>query len=278
MNSIRMRFPGGLGKAFTMSYDDGVQQDKKLISMMREHGVKGTFNLNAGLFAPEGTVYPAGQIHRRMTLSECKETYAHEGIEVAIHGYTHPFLETLPTALCMSEITKDREGLEEAFGGIVRGAAYPYGTFNDDVITALSLAGIAYCRTVRSTHGFDIPSKWLTLDPTCHHNDPMLNEIADKFVSAVPDRNPMLFYLWGHAYEFEANDNWNVIEELLDKVSGKEDIWYATNIEIYDYVKAFRSLIFSADGCRVYNPTDKQIWFTAGKTACTVAPGATIEF
>ena len=73
MNSIRMRFPGGLGKAFTMSYDDGVQQDKKLISMMRAHGVNGTFNLNAGLFALEGTVYPAGQIHRRMTLSECKE-------------------------------------------------------------------------------------------------------------------------------------------------------------------------------------------------------------
>ena len=278
MNSIRMRFPGGLGKAFTMSYDDGVEQDKKLISLMLAHGVKGTFNLNSGLFAPEGTVYPEGRVHRRMTLSECQKTYAHEGIEVAVHGYTHPFLEKLPTALCMSEITKDREGLEEAFGGIIRGAAYPYGTFNDDVISILSLAGIAYCRTVRSTHGFDIPGKWLTLDPTCHHDDPMLLELADKFVSAEVNRDPMLFYLWGHAYEFEGNDNWNVIEELLDKVSGKEDVWYATNIEIYDYVKAFGSLIFSADGCRVCNPSDKQVWFTADKTIVTVAPGATIEF
>ena len=26
MNHLRMRFPGGLGKAFTMSYDDGVER------------------------------------------------------------------------------------------------------------------------------------------------------------------------------------------------------------------------------------------------------------
>ena len=61
MNHLRMRFPGGLGKAFTMSYDDGVEQDIRLIQIMRENGVKGTFNLNSGLYAPEGTEYPAGR-------------------------------------------------------------------------------------------------------------------------------------------------------------------------------------------------------------------------
>ena len=75
MNHLRMRFPGGLGKAFTMSYDDGVEQDIRLIQIMRENGVKGTFNLNSGLYAPEGTVYPAGQVHRRMTERQCLAAY-----------------------------------------------------------------------------------------------------------------------------------------------------------------------------------------------------------
>lgn len=64
---IFMRFPGGKKKALTLSYDDGVEQDIRLIDIMKKNGLKGTFNLNSGCYAPEGTVYPAGTIHRRMT-------------------------------------------------------------------------------------------------------------------------------------------------------------------------------------------------------------------
>ena len=57
MSQIGMRFPQGKKKALTLSYDDGVEQDVKLIEIMRKNGLKGTFNLNSGLYAPEGTVY-----------------------------------------------------------------------------------------------------------------------------------------------------------------------------------------------------------------------------
>ena len=52
---------------------------------------------------------------------------------------------------------------------------------------------------------------------------------------------------------------------------------YATNIEIYDYVSAYRSLVISADGKRIYNPTDKEIWFEImdGKMY-SVKPGSQI--
>ena len=70
-----MRFPGGKAKAFTMSYDDGVEQDIRLIEIMNRFGLKGTFNLNAGLFAPEGTVYPKGQISRRLSAKRALELY-----------------------------------------------------------------------------------------------------------------------------------------------------------------------------------------------------------
>ena len=49
-----MRFPGGLAKALTFSYDDGVEQDIRLVEILDKYGMKGTFNLNSGCYAKPG--------------------------------------------------------------------------------------------------------------------------------------------------------------------------------------------------------------------------------
>jgi hypothetical protein len=87
----------------------------------------------------------------------------------------------------------------------------------------------------------------------------------------------MVFYLWGHSYEFDNNDNWYVMENFLKAISGKEDTWYATNMEIYEYATAFNSLVFSADGTKIYNPTLKTIWMDIGTVLYKIEPGETIE-
>ena len=38
-------------------------------------------------------------------------------------------------------------------------------------------------------------------------------------------------------------------------MGNREDIWYATNVEIYDYVQAYGRLIWTADMRRVHNPS-----------------------
>ncbi len=49
-----------------MSYDDGVEQDIRLIEIMKNYGVKGTFNINGRDLLEEEQTYPAGTIGRRM--------------------------------------------------------------------------------------------------------------------------------------------------------------------------------------------------------------------
>ncbi len=272
MANIFMRFPEGKAKALTLSYDDGVEQDARLIEVMDRHGLKGTFNLNSGLYAPEGTIYPQGQIHRRMTETQVTELYAGSGHEVAVHALTHPWLEQLPEHMVMWELVKDRENLERQFHTIVRGMAYPFGTYSDSVVECLKKAGLVYARTTISSHSFKIPKDWLRLEATCHHTDPELMKLAEKFVEGTPDHEPWLFYLWGHSYEFEMNDNWQVIEEFADYAGGREDVWYATNIQIYDYVEAYQRLQFSVDGSQVCNPTAVDLYFRAnGKDVCVKA-------
>ena len=260
MNKTFMRFPGGKEKALTLSYDDGVEQDIHLIEILNKNGLKCTFNINSGYYAPEGKLYPAGTISRRMSHSMTVGLYKGSVHEVAVHAYSHPWLETLPSATIAQEIIEDRKNLEADYGKPIRGMAYPYGTFSDTVVDVLKSSGIAYSRTTVSTEKFNMPSDWLRLPATCHHNNPRLMELAEKFVAMKELTHPKMFYLWGHSYEFEANNNWNVIEEFAEYVGNRDDIWYATNIEIYDYVKAYERLEWSVDLSSVYNPSGVSVW------------------
>lgn len=265
-----MLFPGFKNKAFTMSYDDGVRQDVRLIEIMQKYGLKGTFNLNSGLM--QGGI--------RLTPEEIYDVYIQSGNEVAVHGVKHHSLPSLTDTQIVEEIFSDRKALEKLTGGIVNGMAYPNGPFDDRVIDVLKKCGILYARTVVSTHDCYIRDDWLKMPATCHHNDEKLFELIDVFLSDNSKeifwrKNPRLFYLWGHSYEFDNDNNWDRIESVAKKVGKRDDIWYATNGEIVRYVEAYKALVYSADGSSVYNPSavdlyirtfdDKQVVVPAGQ-------------
>ena len=249
-----MLFPGGLSKAFTLSYDDGVTQDRRLAELFRSHGLKCTFNLNAGMC---GHKFSEGVI--RMEEKEFDETYV--GHEIGGHALYHSALDTMGKSRMVYEIVEDKRRLEKHAGEPMRMFAYPFGTFNDEVVEALRMAGYEGARTTVSTHSFALPKDFLRWDPTCHHGDEKLMELARQFAEGF-GMGPMLFYVWGHAYEFDGAKNWNVIEELCEYIDAhREKIWICTNGEILKYVKAFRSLEYSADGTMIRNPSALDLWF-----------------
>ena len=47
-------------------------------------------------------------------------------------------------------------------------------------------------------------------------------------------------------------------------------------MEIYEYVQAYRSLVFSADNKIVYNPTHKTVFYEEDERNFTVKPDETI--
>lgn len=271
-----MKLKDGKSKVLTLSYDDGVVQDIRLIKILNKYGIKGTFNINTGLYLPEEAIRE--KYYGRMKLSEAKEIYSNSGHEVAVHALTHPFLERLKTDEVLTEILEDRRNIEQQYGTLARGMAYPYGTYSDEVIDALEKCGICYSRTVKSTEGFKFPENWLTLHPTCHHKDPKLMELAKKFVEEKCrySSDNWLFYVWGHSYEFDNDDNWDVIEEFAQYVGGREDVWYATNIEVYDYIKAYENLQTSVDKKIVHNPSGIDVWFYHRKNTYCVKAGQTL--
>lgn len=254
-----MRFPGGKQKAVTFSYDDGVKADITLLKIFNKYGVKGTFNLNSQLFDCENW-------HGRMNEEETFNAFNGTVHEVALHGARHIFMDKVPLPEAINEVVQNRLYLENKFGRIVRGMAYAYNGYSDEIVAALKSLGVVYARTTEPSYSFEIPKDWLRLKPTCHHADPQLQTLLNKFNFSSPaddfkHREPWLLYIWGHSYEFDDNHNWNIIEDACASLAEhKGEIWFATNGEVYDYVQAYNGLVYSLDGERVFNPSHTTVY------------------
>jgi hypothetical protein len=261
MPKILLCYPEGRHKALTMSYDDGVAADRRLVDIFNRNGIKGTFHINSGLFG-EG---------ERITEAEAVTLY--RGHEVSAHTLTHPTIARCPKEQLVYEITEDRKRLEKAFGYTVRGMSYPNGSFNKQIKEMLPHLGIEYARVVQSTKGFGIPDDWLEWKPTCHHKDNLML-LAESFVALHKKQYLYLMYVWGHSYEFNGDNNWELIEGFCEYAGGRDDIWYATNMEIVDYMNAFHQLKFSASQEFVYNPSSISVWLSVDQSMVEVKGGS----
>ncbi len=282
MRYCYMRYPEGKEKALTLSYDDGSYSDMKLLEIADRYGIKVTLNVNSTWI---------GRDEWHLNYEKLKNIIKTGGHEIAVHGAEHiaPGNASITTGII--DALDCRRILEKELSSIIRGMAYPdtgitkltSGITKKQIADYLNSVGIVYARTLSGDNdSFSVPQNFYEWMPTAHHNNPKLMEWLDKFLNFelntyMSDRAPILFYLWGHSFEFNKDDNWNVFEEFCKKASGNDKVWYATNIEIYDYVSAYRALIFSADNKLVFNPTYRTVWFETDGKLHSVNSGETIE-
>ena len=261
-------FPGGKRYALTFSYDDGRTYDRQLVDILNRHGLKGTFHLNSAKF---------GLNDRYVTADEIKSLYA--GHEISCHTANHYMPVQLPAPALFEECIEDRRTLEALAGYPVTGMSYPFGNYDDSVITTMQTAGIVYSRTTQAQHSFKIPTNFMTWHPTCHHRDCMAD--GEKFLNLIKSNKSYnglyLFYVWGHSYEFYDNNNWDLMERFAEMMGGNEQIWYATNMEIYQYLTALKQLVVSANGKQLYNPTATTLWVTANGKPVSIGAGETVN-
>ena len=226
----------GKKKAITFSFDDGVRQDVRTIEILDKYGLKGTFNLNS---AKCGTKYPYeanGKTIERTLAEPWEIAERYKNHEVAVHTLGHFNLTELPDSCVIWQVEEDRKLLESLTGKEVRCMAYPCGgTNNDDRVAELlqNHTKIRFSRTITSTYSFDLQENLLRFHPTIHFGDSRALELAEKFISMKTDE-PKVFYIWGHTYELDASDGaWERFEEFCKLISGREDVFYGTNGEIF---------------------------------------------
>ena len=228
----------GKKKAITFSYDDGVTQDVRLIELFNKYGIKATFNLNSELLGLDGALVRNGRnvTHIKNKPEDVKRIY--EGHEVAVHTLTHPFLPDIEDeAEIIRQVEEDRKKLSALVGYEVVGMAYPCGGKNNDDRTARIIkehTGVKYARALETNGSFDLQKNLFRFQGTCYHHAEWekMHALADSFLS-IKSEEPQLFYIWGHAYEFDIfPERWALFEDFLRRISGRADIFYGTNKDV----------------------------------------------
>lgn len=233
---MKGNFNGKL-KAVTFSFDDGVTQDKRLIEILNKYGLKATFNLNSAILGTNGELNRNDHIvrHDKNHANEVAKIY--KGHEVAVHTLAHPNLTELSDDGVIWQVEEDRKLLESLVGYRVRSMAYPCGSVNNDERVASVIRNntkIEFARTITSSDNFDIPDNLLRYNPTVYYIEKeKLFSLGEKFLNLKTDK-PQVLYVWGHSYEMDAEYiSWQEFEKFCKMISGKEDIFYGTNGQIF---------------------------------------------
>lgn len=241
-------------KYFTMSFDDGLEQDKKIIQICNRYGIQCTFNLNAGLTGTKNRVgrignigflnYPEGSTgfkrlfknneQYRIPADEIAQVY--KGFEIASHGYRHEALAMIKSEKMEKAISSDIEELSRLSGYPIIGHAYPGGSSSDKVAACLKKHGVIYAREVLWTGTFSFSENPLRYRATSLVHDKKLFDLADRFINAEPKTDDLLFYIWGHGYELDFGTelcNWKRFEQFCEKIAGHKDVVYCTNKQAF---------------------------------------------
>ena len=225
----------GKCKAVTFSYDDGVTQDIRLVELLNQYGLKGTFNINSELLGQRETLVRQGVTvnHDKVNPDQIQEVY--QGHEIAVHTLTHPNLTELSEQEIVRQVEEDKKNLSALAGYEVVGMAYPCGGVNHDDRVAEVISqntSMRYARTITSSYSFELQTDLLQFDPSVYHMEwEKMFALGEKFVAMKPN-HPQLFYIWGHSYEFDVSNTWSRFEEFCKLISGREDIFYGTNREV----------------------------------------------
>ena len=235
-------------KFFTLSFDDGITQDLKVIEILKKYDVKCmSFNINTGLYGADWDwVGPAigdpSISHLRFTEEELK-TGIYDGYDVLVHTLNHPSLKNYDrrASQIKKEVGKDADNIEELTGIRPVGMAWPGGDteYTDTTIElVLENTDIRFARGTTSTYNFELPEYFMKWMPTCSAIDPQCLTLAQQFIDAECTED-MLFYVWGHAYELDLNNGagYETFEQLVKMMSEAEDVYLVTNTEFYNLYK-----------------------------------------
>ena len=262
-------------KYVTLSFDDGVTQDRRLLALLNKYGLKATFNLNSSLFGLKGGWEQNGKFlsHNKVMPSEVKELYA--GHEVAGHGAKHVTLILVNPERIAREFDDDISEWQRITGKKLLGYAYPFGRYNDTAVSIAREKGLIYARTAKAAESFDLTDDFLRWRPHAHHKR-KINKLGEEYLKFIPKRMSLLM-IWGHSYEFEKANNWYQIENFCQLMANKPEIFYATMGEIAHYAMATTELTLSDDGKSIKNNSLRPVYFLYNDRKIELAPNAVFD-
>lgn len=228
------RFPNGKTKVFNVTYDDGVLQDVRFVSLLNKYNLKGTFNLNSGLMESEFEwTHESGRVIKR--LSKEKAVPLYQGHEIACHTLTHPYMHDLSESEILHELREDKANLEKLFGREVKGFAVPFDYYSERIENSVRQCGFSYARISQESRSFAPQTDYFNWKATVFHTDPELEKLTQKFIET--DQELAVFQIVGHSYDLDVEKLWDRIENVFRMIAAHKEILPMTTIEIVELLQ-----------------------------------------
>ncbi len=284
---FKLYYPQWKEKALTFSYDDGQIFDRRLVGIFDKYDLKATFHLNSGTLDTPGFVTSSElpELYKNHEIA-CHGVQHEHPVYLPTERLVNEFyqdrraLESYSGRIIRgcsyafgeydSRIVDTLQRLGFAYSRTVESTNdfaprvdfmrwmptchhnQAFGDIAERFLHTPDYIGFAYSRTVESTNDFAPRVDFMRWMPTCHHNQ-AFGDIAERFLHTPDYMRLPLLYIWGHSFEFDRENTWEQMDTLCNKLHGKENIWYTTNIDYADYITAAKNLIFSADGSKAAN-------------------------
>ena len=267
---VNFSYPDGKYKSLIMSYDDGVVDDIRLISLFDKNDIIGTFNLNSGyLGMTRGWPMENGDTIFQSYLPKDSLIIVYKNHEIAAHGALHKNLTDITEDEVLEEIETDILKLKQITGREIISMAYPFGNTNENVARILQATGITNARTVGDTYTFELPENYFIWNPTCH--DSKANDYIKDYID-LNEHSLSVFYVWGHSWEFKDQKRWNNIVRFCEQIGNQDDIWYVGSGQYIDYLKALDNIIISEQ--EIINPIGNDlVWVELSTGFKILEPG-----
>ncbi len=211
-------------------WDDGVNDDIRLIEILRNHNAKASFNLNPTTHKENrsgGHSEKWNKTIQRLARSELKSVY--EGFTIANHSMTHPRPVEIPLEDWRTEVVDARKILQDWFQDPIHGFVYPYGGHDAATAQVVAEAGHLYARTTKNVTPSFPPADPMMLHPDCHFHNKSFWELYD----AAKKSGCGVFYFWGHSYELCTEEQWSAFDEKIGRISADPEVTWADLPSLY---------------------------------------------
>jgi peptidoglycan-N-acetylglucosamine deacetylase len=220
---------------------------RRILDLLERYAVPSTFFMPAvsALLHPE----------------EARE-YVERGHEIALHGWIHERNMLLEPAIERDLAFRSAEALERITGQRPVGLRTPSWDFSDATLSVVRELGLLYDSSLMAddepyeiladgepTGLIEIPVEWIRDDAPYFSMDrytalrpytsprAVLTIWRDEFDRAYAEAG--MFQLTMHPHVIGHRSRMTILAELIDYISDRKDVWWATHAQIAEYVRDF---------------------------------------
>jgi hypothetical protein len=224
----------------------------RLAELLAAHGLRGTFYVP--ITNPDFAVLKPAEITTLQQLD----------MEIGAHTYSHTVLPLLDSATMSHELLSSKARLEDIVAGPITSFCYPQGKFDARTRQQTIEAGYQLARTTlsfRLEHNFDpflMPTSFQFVPhPPANHVRHAIKEGNLKglmqWITSFGARSNLIelldvmfqyilrqggiLHLWGHSWEIEQEQLWEVLDTALGQIGHHPDVLYLTNAQTLEAVR-----------------------------------------